>query len=279
MAYAAIAAFAVSLFVAPIVTRRLCRLLLLEKPNFRGDVIPASVGITFLLVAAMGYATLYFAGPYGLRFPARSFLLLSIGFGLLGLADDIWGSRAVGGFKGHIRSLVTGRPTTGAVKLIGGGLLALAASSFHNTAWLPLLLDTALIALAANTLNLLDLRPGRAQFGFGVLATVAALTAAFQSEAWPTLLLLAPTIAAAAIEWWPDRSARAMMGDTGSNLLGATAGLACALVLPLWGRGVVLAALIALNALAERVSLSALIEQIPWLRAVDRLLGARKTVE
>jgi UDP-N-acetylmuramyl pentapeptide phosphotransferase/UDP-N-acetylglucosamine-1-phosphate transferase len=276
----AAAALAAALIVAPWVTRWLCRQLRLEKPNFRGDVIPASIGLTFLLVSLLSYAALLVYGPRALRRDAVLFLLISAGFGLLGLADDLWGSRAVGGFKGHLRSLLAGRPTTGAAKLIGGGLLALAASWLrHGPDWLPLLLDAALIALAANTLNLLDVRPGRAQFGFGVLAAVVAVASCLRPGPPVVLLLLAPIIAAALVEWWPDRSARAMMGDTGSNPLGATAGLACALALPLWGRGIVLAVLVALNVLAERASLSALIERTPWLRAADRLLGVRKTVE
>jgi UDP-N-acetylmuramyl pentapeptide phosphotransferase/UDP-N-acetylglucosamine-1-phosphate transferase len=280
VARASILFLVIVLLSAPFVSRYLCRLLRLEKPNFRGDVIPASVGITFLLVAVVGYGGLLLRGPDGLRRTAGLFLLASAGFGLLGLADDLWGSRAVGGFKGHIRSLLAGNPTTGAVKLIGGGVLAFAVSWLqHGLDMLPLLVDGLLIALAANTLNLLDVRPGRAQFGFGLLVALVAVAAVWRPEARLTLLLLAPVICAALIECWPDRTARAMMGDTGSNLLGATAGLAFALALPLWGRAALLVALVGLNALAEKVSLSALIERTPWLRAADQRLGARKTVE
>src|SRR5260370_41161378 len=52
--------------------------------------------------------------------PAATALVV---FGLVGLADDLWGDRSIGGFRGHLRQLVEhGRVTTGLVKLaVGGG--------------------------------------------------------------------------------------------------------------------------------------------------------------
>jgi UDP-N-acetylmuramyl pentapeptide phosphotransferase/UDP-N-acetylglucosamine-1-phosphate transferase len=77
------------------------------------------------------------------------------------------------------------------------------------------------------------------------------------------------------VEAWPDARGKAMMGDVGSNLLGAGAGLAAVIELPVWGRIVLFALLAALNLAAERVSLSAVIERSPILRALDRRLGVR----
>jgi UDP-N-acetylmuramyl pentapeptide phosphotransferase/UDP-N-acetylglucosamine-1-phosphate transferase len=273
--------FVLLLALAPLLSRVACRLLGLERPNFKGDVIPAGVGLTFLFVAAVAYGWLMLT-PAPLAASAPLFLFVALGFGLLGIIDDIWGSRGVGGFQGHLKALFQGRPTTGFLKLLGGGLVALVASySLHGLRQpLLLLLDAALIALAANALNLLDVRPGRAQFGFLLLSLVVYGGVLRQGWAWvslhpPPAVLLGVVTFAAAVEWWPDCRGRAMMGDTGSNLLGAVVGLAAALALPLSGRFVLLAVLLAVNLLAEKVSLTDLIERTRWLRALDRQLGAR----
>ena len=273
--------FVVLLAVAPLLARVACRLLGRERPNFQGTPIPASVGLTFLLIAAVTYGGLMLS-PAPLASAAPLFLFVSVGFGILGLVDDLWGSRAVGGFRGHLTSLLRGRPTTGIVKMVGGGILALFVSFvLHGTREpLRLVLDAALIALSANAVNLLDTRPGRAQFGFLLLSLPTYAAVIMQGWAWislhpPPAVLLGLVTLAAAVEWWPDSRGRAMMGDVGSNLLGAVAGLAAALALPLSGHFFLLAVLIALNGFAEKVSLTQLIERVRWLRAFDRQLGVR----
>lgn len=268
----------VLLVAAPKVARLLCRRWGLVKPNFRGDPIPASVGLTYLLIAAPVCAVLLLLPV--LRRDAALYLLVIAVFGGLGLADDLWGSRTVGGFRGHLRSLFALRPTTGAFKLVGGGIVALLASAIlhapltlHAAVLFPLVVDALVIALAANALNLLDLRPGRAQFGFALLLLFPLLLACLTRDSrLPLLLVIA---LAAAREWRADSGAQAMMGDTGSNLLGAAAGLTAALLLPLWGRLLLLSLLIALNVAAERVSLSRVIASTVWLNSLDRRLGIR----
>ncbi len=289
--------------IALLLSRVLCRVWHLEKPNFAGNVIPAATGITFLLVGAGVYGILPATGAtLGLAF-APSFLMTCVGFGILGLFDDKYGSRTVSGFRGHIGSLFKGQPTTGAIKLLGGGILALlAAFLIHRTDWGNLLLTAALIALGANTLNLLDTRPGRAQFGFFLLfalpVTVATFVAVYKLRyIMPDLLpddvrfytppgvLLGPIVIAAALEWWNDARGKIMMGDTGSNLLGATGALAVAVTCDsglLGATGALLArlgllvVLLAINLLTERFSLNALIEQNRFLRAFDQALGVRQ---
>jgi UDP-GlcNAc:undecaprenyl-phosphate/decaprenyl-phosphate GlcNAc-1-phosphate transferase len=123
-----------------------------------------------------------------------------------------------------------------------------------------------LIALAANTINLLDLRPGRALFAFFCLATPVAFT-------FPDLII-SPLLGALR-EVPDDTKGKAMLGDTGANLLGAVAGLALVVAMPAWARLLILALLITLNLVAERVSLSQKIQTTPWLRWIDSKLGVR----
>lgn len=250
--------------LAPFASRWLCKRLGLVRPNFRGDRIPAAVGLTFLLFAAAGYAAL----------SEWIFLLVSGGFGLLGFWDDWRGDRSVGGFRGHLGALRKGRVTTGFVKLAGG--LVIAGVAGYRLDWdAPVLavLDAALVALAANAVNLLDLRPGRACFASALLLlpSLAVGLATVDRSLVPTALLLIPL----ALEWPSDSRGRAMLGDTGANLLGATAGLAAALCLPPVARLVLALLLLALNVVAERVSISKVIAQTPWLDALDRRLGVR----
>lgn len=265
---------AAALFLlAPLVARWFCRALGLVRPNFRGDRIPGAVGITFLLVAVGLYVPLSQSpNPFGKA--ALLFLFVSVGFGLLGLADDLWGTRAVGGFRGHANALLRGRLTTGMAKLLGGGAIALAATWQLRGARPEALLDALLIALSANALNLLDVRPGRALFGFVLLAVPTLGLVAWRGGGNGGVLLGA-LMAAVLVEWPWDARGRAMMGDTGSNLLGAAAGFAAAIELPLAGKAVLLGSLLLLNVAAERVSLSQVIARTPWLAFIDRHLGVR----
>ena len=64
---------------------------------------------------------------------------------------------------------------------------------------------------------------------------------------------------------------RAMLGDTGSNVLGAAVGLAAVLALDGPATLVVLVVLAALNAASEWVSFSAVIDRTPPLRWFDHL--------
>jgi UDP-N-acetylmuramyl pentapeptide phosphotransferase/UDP-N-acetylglucosamine-1-phosphate transferase len=128
------------------------------------------------------------------------------------------------------------------------------------------LLNGALIALAANLVNLLDLRPGRALKAFAAGALLLAPGAGWSGMA-PLLAVALPAAAYAPA----DLRARAMMGDTGANALGAALGATAALQLGLTGKLAALALLAALQVASEFVSFSAVIERCAPLRFVDRL--------
>lgn len=185
-----------------------------------------------------------------------------LGFGLLGLIDDLFGGNSPKGLRGHLKALTEGRITTGLLKLTGGlGLSAyLALLMVEGTAvWIAM----PLAALCANAMNLLDLRPGRALSLYLPLGAFA-LWAPWNIFLWVTALLLYPF----------DRAGRWMLGDTGSNLLGASLGAAL-LAAPTWAMAVALISLIALHIVAERKSISEMINANPTLRFLDRLTGRR----
>ena len=159
----------------------------------------------------------------------------------LGLADDLW-SGPERGVRAHLRA---GR-TTGVVKLLGIPGYALLRTRSASAA--------VLVGLAANLLNQLDTRPGRA-----LKAYLAAATAVGAPLGGAVILL--PY----------DLREMAMLGDAGSNALGALVALKSVDRVPGRGRWAVIGVLAGLNLLGELRSHGATIESTPLLRDLDRL--------
>ena len=157
----------------------------------------------------------------------------------IGLADDLW-SGPERGFRAHLSA----RSTTGVLKLAGIPLYGLARTRSLSGA--------LLVGLAANVLNQLDTRPGR--------ALKAYLAAALVVDAPVGLaVLLAPY----------DLREMGMLGDAGSNGLGAMLGLSSVNRFTGRGRWVAIGALAGLTLLGETRSLGELIERTPMLRELD----------
>ena len=123
-----------------------------------------------------------------------SLLTAVVGFGFLGLVDDLLESGEAKGFRGHATALARGQLTTGLVKLVGGGLVALAVAPRSFEAPLPwLFVDAAVIALAANLANLLDRAPGRVtKVTLLVGATLVLTHLSFQSSVGLAVVLGRP---------------------------------------------------------------------------------------
>ncbi len=191
-----------------------------------------------------------------------------VGLALLGLVDDLAGSGADGrGFRGHLRALARGRLTTGALKLVGGGALALVVCATVSDDGLPLLVvDALLVALAANAGNLFDRAPGRA-LKVGALA-FAGLVLATGLD--PDLAGVAVVVGAALALAPADLDERVMLGDTGANALGGVLGLGLVLACAPLTRVIALVAVAGLNLAGELVSFSRVIDTVAPLRSLDR---------
>jgi hypothetical protein len=115
-----------------------------------------------------------------------------------------------------------------------------------------------LVGLSANALNQLDTRPGRALKAFLLGSALLGLR---PRKAVAVAVLLAPY----------DLREMAMLGDAGSNALGAVLGLESVRKLTGRQRARAVVALAGLTALGELRSLGSLIERAPLLRELDAL--------
>lgn len=249
---------------------------LFARTNVRGAQVPVAVGVLLPVVLVAAAAVLVVAEAAGALdvpvSPLRTAVLAATGFGLLGLLDDLGGDAGARGFGGHLRALAKGHLTTGAVKLFGGGAVAvLVASTLSSDRVLRLLVDAALIALAANLANLLDRAPGRVAKAALLAAVPIGIVAGADARLVGPLVVLAAT----AVLMVPDLREELMLGDTGANVLGASLGVAVVLTAAPSTRSVVLVVVLGLNLVSERVSFSSVIGATPPLRWLDGL-GRRR---
>ena len=275
---------AVSYLLAAVIFPSLIRLVKeagLVRPNFKGENIPASTGIIFLAVLPFSI----FLGMI-LKIPAFNtinsflFLFVAIGMGFMGFFDDQLGNHDVKGFRGHFRVLFREkRLTTGGFKAIFGAVIALVFSlgtlELTKNQWpiWTLISNFLLVALSANSINLSDLRPGRAGkfYLFGFILIVL-----FSRNSESHLGLFLPVLATLLYYLPYDLRAEVMMGDSGSNLLGASLGMMMAWMFSDMSKAIALILLLGLQLLAEKYSISAIIERTSWLKYLDELGRRRK---
>jgi UDP-N-acetylmuramyl pentapeptide phosphotransferase/UDP-N-acetylglucosamine-1-phosphate transferase len=200
-------------------------------------------------------------------------LFACMGFGFLGLFDDVFGTQADSGFRGHLGALAHGRVTTGTVKIVGGCALAVvlvrasAGGSGAGVSGGRVVADALLVALAANLSNLFDRAPGRAiKIGLLAWAPIALLAGTD-----PVGVAIAPVIGAFTGLLADDLRERLMIGDAGSNVIGAVLGLAVVLECSTLTRAIVLVVLAAFTLTSEFVSFSRVIDRVTVLRTLDRL--------
>ncbi len=270
----ATAAYLITLIILPAVKEILIGAGFI-RPNFRTEEIPSGLGLVFFPAALITTVTGRLLGLAGRD--ASTFLLAVGAMGLFGLIDDVFGTRGASGLKGHLKKLVFAREiTTGGLKALAGVFIGLLVSlEFAEGTgvqkWLFMFLNTLVIALLTNAINLLDLRPGRAGKGFLVMAGFIALAGSGK----PQLLYLA-TMVGSLLAFLPlDLKALAMMGDTGSNMLGMALGYTAVFVLAGPVKIGLLIFLVGFHLLTEKYSLTRIIENNRVLNYLD-LIGRRQ---
>jgi UDP-GlcNAc:undecaprenyl-phosphate/decaprenyl-phosphate GlcNAc-1-phosphate transferase len=247
----------------------------LTRANYRGRPVAFPSGAVLVacsLCALAPLAILDDRADLDLLDPElRRWIVYVLGVALLGLLDDALGrggaADAPRGWRGHADAVLRGRFSTGAVKAFGALALAAYAVSGRGREGLDYVADLALLLLTTNLFNLLDLRPGRVEKAFALVLAGLCL------GAWTGLplellgIFIGPVLVGAAF----TLRERAMLGDTGSNLVGALAGISMLVTLSDHGRLIALAAVAALTAYGEFRSISETIDRVPPLRSLDSL--------
>jgi UDP-N-acetylmuramyl pentapeptide phosphotransferase/UDP-N-acetylglucosamine-1-phosphate transferase len=234
-----------------------------RRTNYAGRPVTLLGGPALALPATV---TAVLGAPPGTRAAAA---VAGTVAGLVGGYDDLAGARPEQardkGIAGHLAALRAGRVSAGAVKVAGIGAAAAVAALLtrRDRSLVDGVLTTGLVAGTANLVNLLDLRPGRA-------AKAGALAAA-ATVGGPAGGLVAGPLGATLAVLPADLGERVMLGDAGANPLGALLGLRLAAATGRGRRTALLAAVVALNLVSERISFTKVIEATPGLRELDRL--------
>ncbi|HTZ88670.1 MAG TPA: hypothetical protein VMB05_18555, partial [Solirubrobacteraceae bacterium] len=195
------------------------------KANYRGRELPFPFGVLVpaaALLALIPATLIHVLGSREVFYPGTvPISLYALGVIALGLIDDALGEPRSGesvrrGWRGHGAAVLRGELSTGALKAVGSLGLALYAMAElgYRSHW-RWLLASGVLVLATNAFNLLDLRPGRSGKAFVLLGLGLSIGAGSVRQLWALGLFVAPALIAAVY----DLRERAMLGDTGANLL------------------------------------------------------------
>jgi len=238
--------------------------------NYRGKKVVNSLGLVFGIDTLFYLPIIYLSLNRDPSFGSHpnwwliAFATLAIGTSVFGLIDDIWGDKTRG-FKGHINMLLKGRVTTGFIKAIAGFILSAVASFYVSKTVIDLVINTFMITLFINFFNLLDLRPGRAIKVAFLIGAILFASSYFSKSIF--LLYVGALIVLA----YTDLTEKAMIGDAGSNFIGAMIGLIFATEYNWIVNLPVLAVLVLLQLYAEMSSFSSFIQRHPLLKWFDEL--------
>ena len=243
------------------------------RPNYKNEMIPVGMGIVFLPMMIinsiiLGYITMNTIWAVGstsylnmntvwlLCLALYIFSMVCMFFA--GALDDLIGNRRVSGLKGEL--------TTGGFKALFGGFVGLVVSVCISNDIVDIIVNTLIIALSTNLMNLFDLRPGRAIKAYLVIMIPIYITLTGYIKALPLLIL--PNVLA---YFNTDLKARGMMGDTGSNVLGISIGVLMAFGYGIKVRVAWLVFLVLMHLITEKFSLTKIIEKNKVLKFIDDL--------
>jgi UDP-N-acetylmuramyl pentapeptide phosphotransferase/UDP-N-acetylglucosamine-1-phosphate transferase len=245
------------------------------RENYRGAPVAFPAGLTIPIAATVAMVAL---GPL-YEYVSKDTLPDGIGIALvfvfgvaaLGLIDDLAGSAAgqPRGWRGHFGALRRGDLSTGVFKAVGVLGLSLAVAALLVAERDHYLLTAAVLVLATNVFNLIDLRPGRAIKAFLLLGAGLSIASGRIAPLQAVGLFLGPILVLLPL----DLREAGMLGDTGSNVIGAVAGVWLILTLQTTLALAIAAGVLALITLyGEFRSISGFIERTPGFRQLD-LLG------
>lgn len=266
------------LFVGVSIASSYFILKMLNKANFKEenflkqDVITSS-GVVFLAFLVFYTVYLFIYGQVlVLKGWPYSILIIGFGMGVLGFLDDMFGDHKVRGFAGHFGSLAKGKVTTGLMKAVFGFTLSFLVAFLASDGLVEIFVNAFILALTMNFFNLLDLRPGRTIKAFLLSALLIFLFSGVEGLWIVSLPVLAPVL----ILLWLDLKLLSMLGDTGSNFLGALIGVWVVYSFSVKVNLAILLSLIIIHLYSEKHSINTFISNNKILSWVDNL-GLKKS--
>jgi UDP-N-acetylmuramyl pentapeptide phosphotransferase/UDP-N-acetylglucosamine-1-phosphate transferase len=242
----------------------------LVHENYRGATLPFPGGAAIVAAAVISLAPLALIDELAdqdvLRPELTRIAVYALGMAFLGFLDDMLGGEPRG-WRGHGAAVAGGGVSTGALKAVGALGLACFALSGLGYSTTEYLFGVGLLILTTNLFNLLDLRPGRTGKAFVALGVGLTLGSLDLDPLWALGLFAGPVLVLSLA----DLRERTMLGDTGSNLIGALAGFWLVLTLSTTGQQIAFAIVLAITIYGEFRSISTLIERAPLLRQLDSL--------
>ena len=266
---------AVSFLMAAVVAPPLVRSLRdndFVRENYRGarPAFPAGIAIPVVALLALIPLSLLAELADSDVFPGgvRAAFTYVTGVALLGLLDDLVGSdMPARGWRGHARAAARGGLTTGAIKAAGSLGLALFVLYGAGLSAGEYLLSVAVLVVATNLFNLLDLRPGRSAKALVLLGAGLLIGSMDAEPMWVVGIFLGPILVLLPL----DLREVGMLGDAGSNAIGAVAGIWLVLALDHTGQAIALAVMAVVTVYGEFRSISSVVDRTPGLRHLDSL--------
>lgn len=234
--------------------------------NYKSQLIPLGMGITYVFVMLVNSIFIIIV----LNINHIYLLMILIGIltmSFIGVIDDLMGNRNSLGFKGHIKSFLNSTVTTGFLKMLIGGLVAIFIGIYFSSKPIEFFLNVLVISLFANLINLFDLRPGRA-----IKVCLIYSLLLFLLGVPPDLKPILAAIIGFCLFYLPqDIKALSMLGDVGSNPLGISLGIITIISLEMNYKLLILVLLIMLHLYSEKHSISKYIENNSVLHFLDNL--------
>jgi UDP-N-acetylmuramyl pentapeptide phosphotransferase/UDP-N-acetylglucosamine-1-phosphate transferase len=240
----------------------------MQRANYRGVSLPVPIGAAIVpagLIALIPVTLMARLTSIDI-FPSDLPLVLTFvpGVALLGLIDDVMSGESRG-WRGHAAAALSGGFSSGVLKAAGTlGLALLVASSLPGSDG-DFFMATAVLVLATNAFNLLDLRPGRSVKAFLLLGLGLTIATQIGEPAAALGIFIGPLLVAGFF----DLREKAMLGDCGSNVVGAMAGVWIVLTLDSTELFIAFVILALVNLYGEFSSLSKVIEKVPIIRHLD----------
>lgn len=246
-----------------------------SSANYKGKVIPQIGGIVFIPILLVAILLLLLLGLEDYYVYMR-YLALVMSMGFVGVVDDLVGDIRTKGFVNHIKSILKGTMTTGFLKAFIGFMVSCIISIGTTSTYIEFIVNVLIISLFANTINLFDLRPGRAVKVFLIISLILLASAIGRlTEAAPIIILNL----AALLYIRYDLKEICMLGDTGANILGITLGYYSALLMGINSKITLLALLVLMNAMSERLSISKIIKSSRMLSYLDSIGRGREETD